>query len=174
MESFTDLIKSFPRMSAGMGYLVGFRDNTLVCVMREGALNDGEIEAIRTGQIKYGVFIRGYIPFILFGFSFGTFEFPVNAYAVFADRGKLLEQYKGLVSFMVYDNNIPRLVAGRSVNLSKGVVRQLKSSLIRQLNQYRNEQSVNMYIIKIEDKYSAVQMTERSTIFQYSAESEFH
>jgi hypothetical protein len=168
MESFTDITKRFPHESSRMGYVVGFQENTLVYIMSEGAFNDVEIEAIRTGEIRYGIFIRDYIPFMLFDFSFGKFEFPINVFSVFPDRDKLLEEYKGQISFMVYDNNMPGLFVGRSINISLEVVRHLKSSLTGQLKKHRIEQSVNMRIIEIEDKYSDAKMTQMSSMLHYS------
>jgi len=126
--------KMFPVDPKGEGFIVMFRGAGFDCVGFLGNLSDAEIEAFRTGDLRYGLFVFRDVPVFLVDIdTFGNTDLTLNlAVESCETRRDFLDHKANLINLFLCDYPAGIVRAMRTIGIDYATMGRIKDVCRRQ------------------------------------------
>jgi len=127
-------------------------------------LSQREIQIMRSGNLKYGVFVREEVPFFMVKLTLDegevmVYEFSLNAHAIKPEyRDEWLVDDANAISFFIIESSTGILQGMRMIGIDYEVAREMKRMAARQLIEYKDYKEVDAKINEIQNQYDPEDM----------------
>lgn len=147
--------------------VVRLENNTIRIIDQDGHFDSITLHHFKTGYIRYGLYQRDHIPFILIGIRDMNYDFVIDAFDLLTGGVGQLQSYNGDVSFTIVTFPKFEFIAERRFRFNHHFTRHLKNCLIKQLKYYNSEVEVRKRISELTEISVTSEMFETSKLYQY-------
>jgi len=141
--------------------------SALEITYEESVLNSKEISALQSGSIKYGLYQRDHIPFLLIEIADVQLDFPINVYDLSPSLQRYrLHNFQGEAVYKIFLQTTRQVVVKRKLRFSPHFTVHLKSCFQRQLKYYHSESEVIRRVNELLEFLGTKQMFKESTLYK--------
>lgn len=165
----TEKIYPDPRYRGQEGATIVTNSAIFDVLIQMNGLTPSETAALKSGQLRYGVYVEEAVPFLLLDFPSAKFNVDAsfNFHAVMAsDRTAWLEAEANAVTLIGIEGKNYKVVSIRLCGFDLDFVAAFKSAAAQQLVAYSNTVDVNRKINNITARLSTEQMMSKTKMYK--------
>jgi len=157
----------FPDLNHGVG-----QDYAIIKVIEGGTFDflmyirdptEMEIEASRSGSIRYAIFTEQYIPFFIIDFGEFSMDAPINIHKLQNETVlKWINDQANAVTIVLIDTITNKILGLRVIGINMDAMLHLKRTCLLQFEVYHQALNVDVVTDHLMKKYNTTEMLKRS------------